>query len=49
MRNDSSFDHIEPGKIVDIENDVIHVKCGTNILMILDHEFVVMPTKGEYL
>lgn len=49
VRNDSSFDHIEPGKIVDIENDVIHVKCGTNILMILDHEFVVMPTKGEYL
>jgi methionyl-tRNA formyltransferase len=49
VRRDLSLNHLEPGKIVEVVNEEIHVKCGMDILVIIEHEFSVLPSKGEYL
>lgn len=46
---DRTMDHLEPGKVVRIEDSHIHVKCGTDLIIILEHEFTTMPRLGEYL
>lgn len=39
----------EPGKIIAVEEDHIVVKCGQGVLKILEHEFMLLPQRDEYL
>lgn len=41
--------NIEPGKIIDIQDDVITVKCYSNAIKIVEHEFECLPKIGDYL
>lgn len=40
---------VEPGKILDINKNEIHIKCGDGIISICDHEFKSFPEIGTYL
>lgn len=44
-----SLPNIEPGKIIDVEGDTILVKCYDNAVRIIEHEFDILPSIGEYL
>ena len=39
----------EPGKVLDVIGNDIIVKTYDGSIRILDHEFNITPTKGEYL
>lgn len=41
--------NIEPGKVLDVENNFIVVKTYDGAIKILAHEFDELPTAGEYL
>jgi len=41
--------NIEPGKILEVKDDVILIKCYDNAISILEHEFDKFPKNGEYL
>ena len=41
--------NIEPGKVLGIKNNIILVKCGEDALEIIEHEFEILPTVGDYL
>ena len=41
--------NIEPGKILEVKNNTVLVKCGENAIRILEHEFKELPEAGEYL
>ena len=41
--------NIEPGKILEVKDDVILIKCYDNAIRILEHEFDKFPKNGEYL
>ena len=41
--------NIEPGKVLLVENGEIVIKCGNGAVRIIEHEFVELPKKGEYL
>jgi len=41
--------NIEPGKILEVKNNKILVKCYDNAVRILEHEFDELPKVGEYL
>ena len=41
--------NIEPGKILEVKDNTILVKCGKNTIRILEHEFKKLPKVGEYL
>ena len=41
--------NIEPGKILEIKNNTILVKCYNGAIRILEHEFQKLPNIGEYL
>lgn len=41
--------HIEPGKILDINENIIIVKTMDKAIRIIEHEFKKLPKKGEYL
>lgn len=43
------FENIEPGKVLESNNDGILVKCSNNAIRILEHEFKVRPSIGVYL
>jgi len=45
----SLYANIESGKIIDIKNNVIYVKCYDGIVTILEHEFKELPKIGEYV
>ncbi len=47
MKNTQS--NIEPGKIIDIRDDIITVKCYRNAIKIVEHEFEYLPKIGDYL
>lgn len=41
--------NIEPGKVLEVEDSKILVKCYDNAVRILEHEFDEIPKVGEYL
>ena len=41
--------NIEPGKILEVKDNKILVKCHDNAVRILEHEFDEIPKVGEYL
>lgn len=41
--------NIEPGKVIDVKEDTITLKCCDGAIEILEHEFKVLPQIGEYL
>ena len=43
------LDNHEPGKILSIENNRIVVKTYDSAIMLIKHNFKIMPTVGEYL
>jgi len=45
----SNLSNFEPGKVLDIIGNDIIVKTYDGSIRILDHEFKITPTKGEYL
>ncbi|WP_324719205.1 formyltransferase family protein [Salinimicrobium sp. HB62] len=48
---EEKYDHqnIEPGKILESKSSEILVKTYDNAVRIIEHEFVELPKKGEYL
>lgn len=46
---DSSFNNLEPGKVVKVVKDKIWVKCYEGAIEILSHDFAIIPKEGEYL
>jgi len=43
------LDNIEYGKVLDVQNNTILVKCYDKAIRILEHTFVELPRIGEYL
>ena len=43
------LNHLEPGKVLDVNEDGILIKTGDAAILIVDHEFKVVPKIGEYL
>jgi len=41
--------NIEPGKVLEVKENIILVKCYDNAIRILEHEFDELPKEGEYL
>jgi methionyl-tRNA formyltransferase len=41
--------HIEPGKIIRIEDGSMIIKCGEGAIKLLEHEFKYLPKEGDYL
>ena len=41
--------NVEPGKVIRVAGRQIHVKCGENAVVLLEHEFEELPTIGDYL
>lgn len=41
--------NIEFGKVIAVSGRHIHVKCGENAIVILEHEFDRLPFEGEYI
>ncbi|MCP4118190.1 MAG: methionyl-tRNA formyltransferase [Desulfobacteraceae bacterium] len=41
--------NIEPGKVLDVDNNNILVKCYDGAIRILEHEFDILPKVGDYL
>lgn len=41
--------NLEPGKVLESDISTIVVKCYTNAIKILEHDFKVLPKVGEYL
>lgn len=41
--------NIEPGKVLDVDQNIISVKCGNGVIQILEHDFDPLPNQGEYL
>jgi len=46
---DTDTCNIEPGKVIDVSDTRITVKCYDKAIQIVDHEFIIMPKKGSYL
>jgi methionyl-tRNA formyltransferase len=43
------MNNIEPGKLLDIRNNCMLIKCSENAVWIMDHEFYDLPVIGEYI
>jgi len=41
--------HIEPGKVLDIQEHMLLIKCADNAVWIKEHEFEILPEVGQYL
>ncbi len=46
---ESPLSNIEPGKILDIIDNEILVKCYEGAVLLVEHDFKDLPSKGEYL
>lgn len=44
-----NLDNIECGKILEVDNNTILVKCYRGAIRIVEHSFEKLPQKGEYL
>ncbi len=50
--NEESYDNvdnIEAGKVLEVKDNTVLVKCYDNIVRIVEHEFEQLPKEGEYL
>lgn len=43
------FENIEPGKVLEIVDREIIVKCGEGVLKLISHDFTDLPKEGSYL
>jgi methionyl-tRNA formyltransferase len=43
------FQNIEPGKVIEVVGQEILVKCGEDVLKLVNHEFTNLPQEGSYL
>ncbi|MDA3832942.1 MAG: formyltransferase family protein [Spirochaetales bacterium] len=43
------FNNIEPGKVLDVANNRITVKSGHDAVVLIDHELLPLPQKGDYI
>ena len=41
--------NIEPGKILNIQNNIPLVKCSDNAVWLTKHEFIFLPENGGYI
>lgn len=46
---DVKLENIEFGKILDVTDNKILIKCGDNAVLLMEHEFLKLPKAGEYL
>lgn len=46
---EGNFANIEPGKVIKCDGNLIYVKCGEDLVKIVDHEFAEIPREGCYL
>jgi methionyl-tRNA formyltransferase len=44
-----NMNNIEPGKILEVSDSFVDVKCYDGVIRILKHEFEALPKVGEYL
>jgi methionyl-tRNA formyltransferase len=49
IKGESCDCNLEPGKVLDIENQNVHVKTGDGSIWILNSEINQLPIKGSYL
>jgi len=45
---DCNLENIEPGKVLEVKNGTILVKCYDRAIRIIEHEFKQLPKVGEY-
>ncbi len=43
------LENIEPGRVLEVKENTVLVKCYDNAVRILKHDFKEMPKEGEYL
>lgn len=41
--------NIEPGKVLEVSDDLVLVKCYEGAILLVEHEFTTLPQTGEYL
>lgn len=41
--------HLEPGKVLRVDDGRVLVKCGTAAVEVIEHEFDPLPREGDYL
>lgn len=41
--------NIEPGKVITSAKNELVIKCGSDAISLIEHDFTVFPQKGEYL
>lgn len=49
LRNEKVPPDFEPGRILAIDGTRITVKCGVDAVDLIEHEFSILPSVGEYL
>ena len=49
IKKSCNFANCEPGKVLDIEGNKILVKTYDGAIQIVEHEFLELPKKGQYL
>ncbi|MFD1037187.1 methionyl-tRNA formyltransferase [Virgibacillus byunsanensis] len=47
--NTDEYRNIEPGKVIEVNENEIVIKCGEGLFTITDHEFEKKPERGSYL
>ena len=49
IKKSCTFVNYEPGKVLEVENNKILVKTYDGAIQIIEHEFLELPKKGQYL
>ncbi len=49
IKKSCTFVNYEPGKVLEVENNKILVKTYDGAIQIVEHEFLELPKKGQYL
>ena len=49
IKKSCNFANYEPGKVLEVENNKILVKTYDGAIQIVEHEFLELPKKGQYL
>ncbi len=44
-----AIENLEPGKVLEVDDRAIVVKCGEGAVRLLEHEFQTIPEQGAYL
>ena len=43
------YENIEPGKVINVDSQRITVKSGNDAVVLVEHELMPLPNKGDYL